>query len=58
MARPEFVSLVNPLATHMLGESASVEIQASKSNREGRAAVHNRLTAISPRQDVVYLMFQ
>src|SRR5947209_16503885 len=29
MARPKFVSLVNPLATHMLGESASVEIQAS-----------------------------
>jgi Transcription elongation factor, GreA/GreB, C-term len=27
MARPEFVSLENPLATNMLGESASVEIQ-------------------------------
>jgi hypothetical protein len=29
MGRPEFVSLVNPLATDTLGESASVEIQAS-----------------------------
>jgi hypothetical protein len=29
MARPEFVSLVNLLATYVLGESASVEIQAS-----------------------------
>jgi hypothetical protein len=28
MARPQFVCLVNPLATQMLGESAAVEIQA------------------------------
>jgi hypothetical protein len=29
MVRPEFVSLVNPFATNMLAESASVEIHAS-----------------------------
>jgi uncharacterized protein (DUF2252 family) len=39
MARPEFVSLVNPLATHMLGESASVEIQARIKSREDDCAI-------------------
>jgi hypothetical protein len=33
MAWPEFTSLVNPLATHMLGESVAVEIQASEQSR-------------------------
>jgi hypothetical protein len=33
MARPEFVRLENPLATNMLGESASVEIQVRQGLR-------------------------
>ena len=36
MAWPEFTSFVNPLATHMLGESVAVEIQARGNWRRNR----------------------